>query len=271
MMLPSIDKITGPIANIPNVGEQQSNSDVFQQIFSAVLSGGGSNSQGDIDLSANNIEEIITNSQQVLFGGLGLAIPENGTFSKLDSTKLEDSVNKMQNALISSLKSSMQVTSELEPLANGEGRNQVLLSFVGSADGTEIEDASGRSIDEGALSTTTQVLEEIGPVQELAFGEDGAGTEDIIDTVNIFNHIPIVSGLYRGLTGADEPSPASKILGAGLFAGPIGVGVASVGVGIEQFSDIKISELLPWSGLTDEVADKAKGLYASATDEVDGE
>jgi hypothetical protein len=57
------------------------------------------------------------------------------------------------------------------------------------------------------------------PEAELSFG-------DFVDLINPLQHIPIVSTIYRAITG-DEISGPAKILGGMLFGGPIGF-IASV-------------------------------------------
>jgi len=49
---------------------------------------------------------------------------------------------------------------------------------------------------------------------------------DLIDTLNPLQHIPVVSEIYRGLTG-DRISPHARVAGGALYGGPIGL-VASV-------------------------------------------
>ncbi len=58
------------------------------------------------------------------------------------------------------------------------------------------------------------------------FGEDGFTFGDIIDIVNPLQHIPIISNIYRKITG-DTIAPAMEIAGGALFGGPLGA-VASL-------------------------------------------
>jgi hypothetical protein len=64
-------------------------------------------------------------------------------------------------------------------------------------------------------------------------GEDFFST--LLDIINPLQHIPLVSALYREITG-DEISPSARILGGGLFGGPIGLASASANVILEQAS-----------------------------------
>ena len=53
------------------------------------------------------------------------------------------------------------------------------------------------------------------------WGKDGLRFSDLIDTINPLQHIPIVSSIYRKMTG-DELAPGARIAGGSLFGGPVG-------------------------------------------------
>ncbi|MDD3444434.1 MAG: hypothetical protein PHS60_03430 [Zavarzinia sp.] len=61
---------------------------------------------------------------------------------------------------------------------------------------------------------------------EMSFG-------DLLDIINPLQHIPVVSTLYRGITG-DTINPVARIVGGALYGGVIGAGVAMAGAVIEQ-------------------------------------
>ena len=65
------------------------------------------------------------------------------------------------------------------------------------------------------------------PSQESSsiFGEDGFSFGDILDIINPLQHIPIVSSIYRKISG-DIIAPAMQIAGDALFGGPIGAAVS---------------------------------------------
>jgi hypothetical protein len=58
------------------------------------------------------------------------------------------------------------------------------------------------------------------------FSEDGFTFDDVIDVINPLQHIPIVSAVYRWLTG-DKISPAAELAGGALFGGAIGLAGAA--------------------------------------------
>ena len=65
------------------------------------------------------------------------------------------------------------------------------------------------------------------------WGEDGFSFEDVIDMINPLQHVPVLSSLYRSVTG-DEISSGAQIAGGGLFGGPIGVFTAAASAMFEE-------------------------------------
>lgn len=62
---------------------------------------------------------------------------------------------------------------------------------------------------------------------------DEFGFFDLLDMVNPLQHIPIVSTLYRGITG-DEIKPVARIIGGTVFGGPAGGAMSLANVIIEE-------------------------------------
>ncbi len=100
------------------------------------------------------------------------------------------------------------------------------------------------------VSTAQQVLAVPGdpakngstPRQEIKmFGEDGFSFWDFLDVINPLQHIPVVSTLYRSLTG-DEIDPGARILGGTLFGGPIGAALSTANVMVEHSSGKDLGE-----------------------------
>ena len=73
------------------------------------------------------------------------------------------------------------------------------------------------------------------------FGNDGLTFFDFLDIINPLQHIPIISTLYRSITG-DEIDPAAKIAGGTLYGGPIGAVASLVDVAIEYGTGKDIGE-----------------------------
>lgn len=77
--------------------------------------------------------------------------------------------------------------------------------------------------------------------REMAFSElwqdkeKGMSFGDILDIVNPLQHIPVVSTIYRMVTG-DEISMGARMAGGALFGGPLGLLSAGVVAGFEEAS-----------------------------------
>jgi len=71
------------------------------------------------------------------------------------------------------------------------------------------------------------------------WGSDGFDFKDVLDIINPLQHIPVVSSIYRAVTG-DEMAPAPRAIGGAVYGGPIGLlaAVANSMVEAETGSDI---------------------------------
>jgi hypothetical protein len=56
---------------------------------------------------------------------------------------------------------------------------------------------------------------------------------DLVDLINPLQHIPVVSTLYRALTG-DKMKPVINVLGGALYGGPVGLLTAFASSAVEQ-------------------------------------
>jgi hypothetical protein len=66
------------------------------------------------------------------------------------------------------------------------------------------------------------------------FSEGGSFSfKDVLDTLNPLQHLPVISTIYREVTG-DEPGAGARLAGATLYGGPIGLGVELVNCAIDD-------------------------------------
>lgn len=65
------------------------------------------------------------------------------------------------------------------------------------------------------------------------WGKDGFTFGDFVDLINPLQHIPVVSNIYRAITG-DKLDAGAHLLGGGLFGGPIGFIAATANTAIER-------------------------------------
>ena len=82
--------------------------------------------------------------------------------------------------------------------------------------------------------------------RQRALGHDGSSAGDFsfgdfLDIINPLQHIPLVSNLYRAITG-DEISPHARVLGDTLFGGPSGFVSAIANVLYEEIAGEDVGE-----------------------------
>ncbi len=63
----------------------------------------------------------------------------------------------------------------------------------------------------------------------------------VLDVVNPLQHIPVVSTLYRAITG-DEIAPPARLMGAGLYGGPVGFAAAMANLALEEGTGRDVGE-----------------------------
>ena len=66
-----------------------------------------------------------------------------------------------------------------------------------------------------------------------ASAKKGFSFWDFLDVINPLQHIPVVSTIYRAITG-DTIRPEAKLVGGGLFGGPIGLALAAADTVVQQ-------------------------------------
>ena len=64
------------------------------------------------------------------------------------------------------------------------------------------------------------------------FSRGGLDFSDVLDIVNPLQHLPVISSLYRSLTG-DDISPVARIAGGALYGGPLGLISSVVNTAVE--------------------------------------
>ena len=106
------------------------------------------------------------------------------------------------------------------------------MSIDPTAYGRQVEP---QSLSQGARPGTGAAPENtgFGRLERAVFGADGLTFGDLIDVINPFQHVPVVSTIYRSMTG-DSIAPGPRLAGGGLFGGLIGLASAVVNVAIEQ-------------------------------------
>ncbi len=86
------------------------------------------------------------------------------------------------------------------------------------------------SVSDGAPDTKALAFNEIWQDRE-----SGPTFGDLLDIINPLQHIPVVSTIYRMVTG-DEIGLGARLVGGALFGGPLGFAAAGIVAGLEEAS-----------------------------------
>ncbi len=84
-------------------------------------------------------------------------------------------------------------------------------------------------------------------------GQEALGFFDLLDIVNPLQHIPVVSTVYRQVTG-DEISAPARVLGGALFLGPIGFITSAFNAAVDAVSGSDVGETV-WAAFSPEPTD----------------
>lgn len=87
----------------------------------------------------------------------------------------------------------------------------------------------------------------------------GLSFGDVLDTVNPLQHIPVVSSIYRSMTG-DSMSQAARLAGDSLYGGVVGAASAVVNIIAEEVTGKDIGENIIASG-----TDNNNNIYQSSS------
>jgi hypothetical protein len=71
----------------------------------------------------------------------------------------------------------------------------------------------------------------------------GLSFHDVLDAINPLQHIPVISTIYRKLTG-DQPGNVAEIVGDGLFGGLIGLASGVVDVAVKEATGKDIGDTI---------------------------
>ena len=177
------------------------------------------------DAVLSNVDDIKTAFTQAINVGLlseltGSLTEQAGGALSLDNLGSEQGLSQLQASFLTMLQNDLFASSETdeENASSGEAADQ-------------------ESTENAAMSTSGFVSS----AYQFVMGEDGATLDDIFDTVNVLNHIPIVSDIYESVTNNDVDLAAS-LVGGFLYAGPIGVAYEGIDYYVSSSTGASITE-----------------------------
>jgi len=209
-----------------NAGELKTNGESFANIFAGALN---SNSILNEQQSPSifSLEDSINQIQQNLLSSFGLDLPEGGSVNNvLAQLTSQVSIDAIQANVLSVLQTSLFTSKPEAPLSIDMGNAQDSDSLRTMTDSGILYESSGLS----ALTAFT-------------FGDSKLELKDAFDTFNIFQHIPIISAIYRDVSGQDL-STVSKLAGGYVYGGAIGVAFSALDLAIENITGTTINDTI---------------------------
>lgn len=191
----------------------------FSDLFTQLLSG-----TSEVETPVTDIIDVVE-SVPVTLGNVtdNLSTLQNGLLSNLlgYSSGISTSLDMPEQTSFSldSIKESLQ-----NALLGGLQANNVIAQ-------TSVEEVP---IEVGVLES----------ISKFAFNDDGLGMEDVFDTLNIFQHVPIVSSIYQSVTEQDGLGAVSQLAGSLLFGGPASLAYSALDLAVESYSGTSITDAI---------------------------
>ena len=110
------------------------------------------------------------------------------------------------------------------------------------------------------------VHESMPQTRVVSFADSGSEfLENLLDIINPLQHIPVVSTIYRAITG-DEISAPARLIGSALFGGPVGFASATANMVLEEATGSNLADhALALIGISDDTPALAEAAPATAT------
>ena len=104
------------------------------------------------------------------------------------------------------------------------------------------------------------------------FADDTASFGDALDAVNPLHHIPVVSSIYRAVSG-DGIGLGARLIGGAIFGGPLGIILAGISALFEEASGGNVADhaIAFVKGLTDGDDEGPSDIIAAMLDHAEGD
>lgn len=167
---------------------------------------------------AASIESI----QQSLLSAVGLDGLNGLVGESLSQLNSLSSLANMQTSLLSSLQASLF-----------QAGSAAVISNISNLDADSAMTSLTSNMSE--VETATTFLSTMDDFSNFSVGEDGLGLDDVFDTVNVLNHIPVIADIYQDVTDT-VVDPIANVIGGYIYGGPLGLAYASVNLAFEAFT-----------------------------------
>ena len=190
-----------------NAEDAANNSQMLPPLFASLLA---SQTNDASNGETNNATSLLTNASNSLDTSL------------LDGFASDEAISVMQNQLLGALQNNVFSALTASALTNAS-TNDSEIAVTSTVQASPIEEPS---IMDSMLTTV--------------FGDDGIGLQDGFDTLNIVNHLPIVSDIYEQTTST-HIAAASSLAGSFIYGGVSGLAYNAVDLTVEGITGKSIS------------------------------
>ena len=207
---------------------------------------------------SNNVNSL-TNSFSSVFALFNQLAPNSPETNTIPNQADKSTVESIQNSIFSSLGlgqiSGGSMQSSMDLMTNDsyiKGIQTTLLTTLQ----TSLFTAAKESTAEQEMDFDTKQFADgnnqdiFNTLTTLSFGDNGLDLNDGFDTLNILQHIPIVSSIYQEVS-EQEISAVSKLAGGYLYGGPLGLAFSAVDITVESLFDATLSDTLVNFNYTD--------------------
>jgi len=249
----TIDTLQGLSTRLLSVANPTSteNNNLISSSLGGSLTNSVSNIFNNIETqSANSVTELGTSFSEFFTQAQQNGLEIESTVTNTINT-VNDSITTLQEDLLANLLGySANINTSINDITTGATqllavRDSLSLdSITQSLQSNLLGALQANNIASTLTNTEVQESDLLSDAITFSFNEDGLGLEDAFDTVNLLQHIPVVSSIYQSTTGQENISAAAQFAGDFLYGGPLGLAFSVADYAIEQYTGTSISDAI---------------------------
>lgn len=191
----------------------------------------------------NDVVDVTANIQQfsenLVLNADSMASMQSGLLSTLGLSALSDGDGSdILSQLVSTSDASLE---SLQSSLLTNLQSNLFSSFITPTPSTMSSDSTTGSSLSNAVTAVAEQSSILTQLADYSFGDNGIDLTDGFDTVNILQHIPLLSSIYQSSTG-DTIEAAAKLGGGFLYGGTVGLAFSAADLAIEYMSGTSISD-----------------------------
>lgn len=191
----------------------------------------------------NDVVDVTANIQQfsenLVLNADSMASMQSGLLSTLGLSALSDGDGSdILSQLVSTSDASLE---SLQSSLLTNLQSNLFSSFITPTPSTMSSDSTTGSSLSNAVTAVAEQSSILTQLADYSFGDNGIDLTDGFDTVNILQHIPLLSSIYQSSTG-DTIEAAAKLGGGFLYGGTVGLAFSAADLAIEYISGTSISD-----------------------------